>query len=478
MRRRLLIAMLGVVAIMLVAQDVPLAGHLRDVERDRELSDLERDAFILAGQAAAVLRPRPSATPDDAESSAWALDILTSTISSHARTYERGVEVVRPDGTVITSAGSTGREVSGDVGDDPDIAAALGSESAAGDQPGIVSVAVPVLDGADVVGVVRLSTTTDDINDRANARVRGLGVVAAISLAAAVVVAILISGTVTRPLRQMQNTTERVAGGELDERVDDTQGPPEVRHLARSFNAMTERIARLVEQERAFAADASHQLRTPLTALRLQLERTYELVESDSAGALRNLDAAAHEIARLQRMIDGLLVLSRGRAREGAALEPVRVDHVVTERAAVWTSLAEEQGVTLTTWIPGPATALASSGALDQVLDNYLDNAIAVAPEGTAVEIVVDGSGSPSTGQMISVHVLDRGPGLSDEQLASAFGRFWRAPDNPSEGTGLGLAIVAHLAASSGGRAELSRRVGGGIDAAVHLPAVVPPRDL
>ena len=83
-RRRLLIAMLGVVAIMLVAQDVPLAGHLHDVERDRELSDLERDAFILAGQAAAVLRPQPSATEDAAESTAWALDILTSTITGHA----------------------------------------------------------------------------------------------------------------------------------------------------------------------------------------------------------------------------------------------------------------------------------------------------------------------------------------------------------------------------------------------------------
>jgi signal transduction histidine kinase len=473
-RRRLLVAMLGVVAIMLVAQDVPLAGHLHDVERDRELSALERDAFILAGQAAAVLRPEPSTTPDDAEEAAWALDILTSTITSHARDHERGVEVVGPDGTVVTSAGRTVREASADVGADPDIAAALGSASAAGDDPGIVSVAVPVLDGADVVGAVRLSTTTDDINDRADARVRGLGIVAAISLATAVIVAILISGTVTRPLRQMQTTTERVARGELDERVDDAQGPPEVRQLARSLNTMTERIARLVDQERAFAADASHQLRTPLTALRLQLERTNELVESDSAGALRNLDAATHEIARLQRMIDGLLVLSRGHARDGAAPEPVRVDEIVAERAAVWMSLAEEQGVTLTTWIPGPATALATPSALEQILDNYLDNAIAVAPSGTTVEIVVDGPDPSARGQTISIHVLDRGPGLSDEQLASAFGRFWRAPDNPNDGTGLGLAIVAQLAASSGGRAELSRRVGGGIDAAAHLRLTMP----
>jgi signal transduction histidine kinase len=465
--------MLGVVAIMLVAQDVPLAGHLRDVERDRELSDLERDAFILAGQAAAVLRPQPSTT-DGAERAEWALDILTATITSHARDHGRRIEVVRPDGTVISSAGPGVADVSHDVGSDPDIAAALDRRSAAGDEPGMVSVAVPVLDGATVVGAVRVSTTTDDIDDRANARVRGLAVVAAISLATAVLVAILISNTVTRPLRQVRRTTERVAGGDLGERVDDTQGPPEVRQLARSFNVMTERIAGLVEQERAFAADASHQLRTPLTALRLQLERTHDLVETDPAGALRNLDAAAHETARLQRMIDGLLVLSRAHADDGQGLQPVSVDQVVAERAAVWAPLAEEQGVAVTTWIPGPATAVAIPGALDQIIDNYLDNAISVAPEGTSVEIVVDGPGPQRSGQTVAIHVLDRGPGLSDQQLASAFGRFWRAPDNPVEGTGLGLAIVAHLATSSGGRAELAHRVGGGIDASVHLPAALP----
>lgn len=474
MRRRLVVAMLGVVAIMLVAQDVPLAGHLRDVERDRELSDLERDAFIIAGQAAAVLRPQPS--DSDAESEAWRLDILSSTIAGHAAEEGRGLEVVRPDGVVIASAGPNVAAPRTDIGGEADIAAALERKSAAGDEPGVVSVAVPVLDGATVVGAVRISTTTENINDRADSRVRGLIVVAGISLATAAVVAVVIAATVTSPLRRMQRTTERVASGQLDDRVDDTQGPPEVRQLARSLNAMTERIARLVQQERAFAGDASHQLRTPLTALRLQLERTNELVESDPQGALRNLEAATHEIARLQRMIDGLLVLSRAHSADGSGREVVAVDRVVAERAAVWAPLAEEQGVTIATWIPRPASAVAVPGAVEQIIDNYLDNAIAVAPAGTSVEIVVDG-GSHSAGkpaQFVEIHVLDRGPGLSDEELAAAFGRFWRAPGNASDGSGLGLAIVAHLAAASGGQARLDHRTGGGVDAAVDLPAALP----
>jgi signal transduction histidine kinase len=144
---------------------------------------------------------------------------------------------------------------------------------------------------------------------------------------------------------------------------------------------------------------------------------------------------------------------------------------MVAERVAVWTPLAEELGVTITTWSAEPVTVMALPGALDQIIDNYLDNAIAVAPTDTSVEVVVDaGETGPNT--LATIHVLDRGPGLTDAQLAAAFGRFWRAPDNDQEGTGLGLAIVAHLAASSGGEASLQRRPGGGVDASVELKRV------
>ena len=221
--------------------------------------------------------------------------------------------------------------------------------------------------------------------------------------------------------------------------------------------------------------DASHQLRTPLTALRLQLERTQELVTPDPAGALRNLEAAAHEIARLQRMIDGLLVLSRADRATARRSSPSSVNEVVAERAAVWAPLAEEQGVSVTTWTPGAATAMAVPGALDQIVDNYLDNAIAVAPEGTTVEIVVDGQDVAGAGPddlgprprpWTRAHATSSSPRRS--------GGSGERRTTPVEGTGLGLAIVAHLAESSGGRADLAHRVGGGLDASVHLPAALP----
>jgi signal transduction histidine kinase len=455
-------------AVMLVAQDVPLASHLRRVERDRQLTDLERDAFILAGQAASALRPADGGSATDVASE-WRLEVLADTVAAHASTHDRGVVVADAAGKVVASSGTRQPQVGADMSGDADIVAALARDSAAGDADDVVSVAVPVLDGAEPIGAVRVSSPSSVIDDRADRRVRGLLWVAAISLGAAAVVAVFMSATVTGPLRRLRRSTERVAAGEFDTRVDDTEGPAEVRHLARSFNAMTERIARSVEQQRAFAGDASHQLRTPLTALRLQLERTSALIADDPTGALRNLTAAEDEIARLQRMIDGLLVLARS---DGAGSEPIAVDvaEVVADRVAVWSPLAEEHGVQIASWVAGPAAALAAPGALDQILDNYLDNAIGVAPEGSSVEVVVDTETSPSDpSRRIAIHVLDRGPGLTEEQLDSAFRRFWRAPGSGDGGSGLGLAIVAHLAASSGGSASLARRPGGGVDAIVRL---------
>jgi signal transduction histidine kinase len=175
---------------------------------------------------------------------------------------------------------------------------------------------------------------------------------------------------------------------------------------------------------------------------------------------------ADREIDRLQRLIDGLLTLARADAAAPTARTVIDVSAIVTERAAVWAPLAEEQDVRVEVADRRGARTVAVPGALEQILDNFLDNAIAVAPAGSAVEVVVD---APPTA-LVRVHVLDRGPGLTEEQLAHAFERFWRSPDAGHDGSGIGLAIVAHLAATSGGSATLQRRPGGGIDAAVTLP--------
>ena len=107
--------------------------------------------------------------------------------------------------------------------------------------------------------------------------------------------------------------------------------------------------------------------------------------------------------------------------------------------------------------------------ALEQIVDNLLDNALAVVPDGGSIDVSVVG---PTASEPVwcVVTVADRGPGMTDDQLAHAFDRFWRAPDAPHEGSGLGLAIVDHLARASGGSVSLARRDGGGLMARLSLP--------
>ncbi|HET9546365.1 MAG TPA: HAMP domain-containing sensor histidine kinase [Desertimonas sp.] len=461
MRWRLLAAFCGVMVVMLAAQDLPLVSHLRRVEVDRQLAELERDAFILAGQAASALSPPAADTQDpDADLA------LADTVADYSERQGPGVVVTNAGGSVVATTGVPGIAVGDDLATRPEVATALRSGPATGREGDIVSIAVPVLVGADTVGTVMVSTDDSEIDARAARRTRGVIAVAGISLLAAAVAALFMASSVTGPLRKLRHSTERVAGGDFTERADDTQGAPELRALASSFNTMTGRLAGLVDQQRRFAGDASHQLRTPLTALRLQLERATALVDQNPAEAAQILGDADREIDRLQRLIGGLLTLARTDAAVPTPRALIDVSAVVAERAAMWAPLAEEQGVGIEVVDRGGATAVAVPGALDQVLDNYLDNAIAVAPESSTVEVVVDGS----TAAVIRVHVLDRGPGLPDDQLAHAFDRFWRSPDASHDGSGIGLAIVAHLATSSGGTANLHRRPGGGLDASVTLP--------
>jgi signal transduction histidine kinase len=466
-RWRLLAAFLGVMVVVLVAHDVPLISHLRRVEVDRQLAELERDAFILAGQAAEALPSEPGETDPDADADAAVA--LDDTVRGYADRSGRSVVVTDASGTVAAAAGATGVAAGDDLSSRPEVAAALQGEPTTARADDVVAIAVPVQSGATPVGAVIVSADDDEVDSRAAGRTRGLLVVAGISLAAAAVAALVMAGSVTGPLRALRRSTQRVAGGDFAAQADDRRGAPEIRALAASFNTMTARLARLVEQQQRFAGDASHQLRTPLTALRLQLERATAVVDDDPAEASRILGDAEREIERLQRLIDGLLTLARADSATPAPREHVDVSAVVAERAALWDSLAEEQGVTITVVDGGGAVAVAVPGALDQILDNYLDNAIAAAPPGSAVEVVVDVP--PARNGSVAVHVLDRGTGLTEQQLAHVFERFWRASDADHDGSGIGLAIVAHLANSSGGEAALRRRPGGGIDASVALPS-------
>jgi signal transduction histidine kinase len=271
-----------------------------------------------------------------------------------------------------------------------------------------------------------------------------------------------------RPIRHMRAAAARVAGGDLETRVA-LEGSTEERSLARSFNDMTDRIRDMLGRQQAFVADASHQLRTPLAALRLRLENLS--VDLAPAGAA-NLRAALVETDRLARMVESLLAMAR---YEQSALprERVSLSSVVGERIAFWTPLAAGRSVRLTLAEAPDASVVAVSGAVDQILDNLLSNALDAAPPGSTVAI----SWRPGAGcaPMVELHVVDEGPGLTAEQCVQAMDPFWRAPGSPSGGTGLGLPLVRKLAEASGGRATLQPAGRRGLDAVITLVAARAP---
>jgi signal transduction histidine kinase len=272
--------------------------------------------------------------------------------------------------------------------------------------------------------------------------------------------------SVSRPLVRLRHAAAVLGSGDLTARVDAGDGPREVRELATMFNAMSAQLEHLVHAQEEFVADASHQLRTPLQALRLRLENA----EAELGGGRVHDDlmAASDEAARLGRIVESLLALARTE-RQPAARGRIDIGAVVAERGATWTPIARERGVSIA--LPSGHRkhwALATPGHLEQVLDNVIANAIDASPDGSTIAIRVT-----SVDGAIEIHVIDEGPGLTADQRMQALDRFWRAPGAKTGGSGLGLTIAKRLLAVDGGGLELRAAPRHGIDAVVTLQMTV-----
>jgi signal transduction histidine kinase len=452
MTRRLLLSYLSITAFVLLIIELPLGVTFARAERDRLVAAVERDATVLA-----------TVVEDTLEAGA------TSGLDPVAAGYQdrTGGRVVVVDRAGITVADSDppipGRR---DLSTRPEIAAALrgqhtvGSRSSSTLGSSFLYVAVPVASQGRVYGAVRITYPTSTVETRIRRVWLALAGVAVVVLAVVALVGFALARSTTRPIQALEQATTAVARGQLEARAPTDQGPPEVRRLAAAFNDMAARLGRLLTTERAFVADASHQLRTPLTALRLRLENLEATIPATAADDLR---AAAAETGRLARLVDGLLTLARAEATP-TRRQVADLAAVVTDRQAAWAPLAAEQDVQLTAPPTPAAPVWAVPGALEQVLDNLLANALRVAPAGSQIQLAIR-----QAGEWVELHVTDQGPGMPTGQRQRAFDRFWRGPASDREGSGLGLAIVRQLLEASGGTAELHPNPDGGLDAVARL---------
>ncbi len=450
MRRRLLASYLAVAILVLALLEIPLAISYAENERQDLGDKVERDAVALA-----------TLVEDSLEHGTAVPAQVRGVVGDYGRDTGGRVVVVDAAGRALVDTAPTG---SRDFSSRPEIAKALSGEIATGTRRSetlgadLLYVAVPVASSGVVHGAVRITYPMSAVNARIHRYWSILAVIAAGVLAVAVAIAFVLARWVVRPLDRLERAADAIGAGDFDARAP-VQGPPEVRRLAETFNAMVAKLDVLVRSQDEFVADASHQLRTPLSALRLRLEN----LERDVAPAGQHeLEGALAEVERLSALVDALLALARA-DRAAASPRPVDLTGIATDRLAAWSALADERGVRLDEQIEGPLTALATPGRLEQVLDNLLANALDVSPRGAAITV----STRSSDGE-IELHVADEGPGMTEGERARALDRFWRAGGR-GEGFGLGLAIVQRLVTADGGRVELREAPAGGLDAVVLL---------
>src|SRR5918999_88223 len=376
----------------------------------------------------------------------------------------RVIVVDRNGRLLVDSAGAGLRSTS--YATRPEIARALAGQPSQGtrhsDSLGedLLFTAVPVVRASRPAGAVRVTQSVDAVQGEVRTDVIALVAGGVGALLLGLGVAWLLAGSLAKPLRGLARTARRVAGGDLDARAR-VEGSAEQREVASAFNDMTGRLARALRSQQEFVANASHQLRTPLTGLRLRLEAAALKVRDPAVE--RELQAAERETERLARLLAELLTLARERERPAA--EPVDLADVAEAARERWAGPAERSGHVLRVNGDGPAVVASTYEDLGVIVDNLLENAIHYSPPGTTVTIEWGGGGAAR------LAVLDEGPGVAAEERERVFERFYRGgAAGGTAGTGLGLSVVEALARRWGGEVSLENRAEGGARVEVTMP--------
>lgn len=460
MTRRVVLSYLGVALFVLLVLEIPLALRYAEDAEYRLTVALERDAVVVADLVSDALREGAVR--------------VTPELGDYAAGDTRVVIVDAAGDTVFDSDDPDAVELGRDFSSRPEIAEALGGVRATGTRFSVTLdqelryVAVPVASSGVVHGAVRITYPTDSLRAQILRTWLLFGATGLAVLLAVIPVGVLVARWVTRPTTALTERVGRLAEGELEARADPAVGPPEVRELAAGFNAMADRLGTLVADQRAFAADASHQLRSPLTALRLEIE---QLPDLDGTEREEAVERAVREIERLTGIVTSLLTLARHDGVEDVELHDIDVAAIASERVAAWRPVAARDEVRLGAPPAGePVLGRCGDGFLEQILDVVVSNAIAASPAGAPVLVHVERDAADGT---VAIHVDDAGPGLDAEARERAFERFWRGPGRPrGSGSGLGLPIARRLARLAGGEVTLDLAPGGGTRATITLLGV------
>lgn len=422
MRRRLVVVFAAVTAMVAIAFVVPLGLLVRDVARERAIDDATRDASALFPVLAVT---------DDAQ----ALAVAISRTGSGA--VGGRLTVYLPDGTVVGDQAPASDRV--------EEALAQG-RAWTGDVAGGAEVVAPVVRAAGDVAVVRVFVPAEELDEGVRTAWLALAGVGVALVAGSVLLADRLARTVTRPVVELADASHRLGEGDLTVRVV-PDGPAEVAEVGAAFNTLAARIDGLLHAEREDVADLAHRLRTPLAALRLQLDQVQDPVVRGQ------LAASADDLAR---SLDRVIEQARRRSRGGRPAADLTA--VVAERAAFWAALAEDQGRVAGLELPSGSTPVpVDPEDLAATLDVLIENVHAHTPDGVAYRIALRREADAAV-----LVVEDAGPGFADAAVA--------ARGASSGSTGLGLDIARRTVEEAGGSFAIGASVAGGAAVRLTIP--------
>lgn len=455
LRTRLVLAAAYLLVVVVVALEVPLAVN---IER-RAVLDFESQVLGYAGvtasqiadQVSKVTQAERGAKPEPPHE-VLAIDTV---VGPFAKATGARVVVVDGAGNVITD---TTREAAPGTPyatpQRPEFAKAMQSRfpqvgtrysNTLGQE--LLVVTVPITEGTSVVGAVRFSAPLGTIMHRVHVAWVALGAIGLAVILVGLILAWFLATSLARPVQRLEETAERFGAGHLEARAT-PEGPAEVAALAASFNRMADAVGTSMESQRDFVANASHQLRTPLTGLRLRLEN----IEQEGGPTSAEARKALLEVDRLSSLVNDLLELTRA-SLSGSPAGATDLSRAARDASDRWSGPAGEGGVTISLRPESRGMVWADEKDLSHVLDNLLENAIRYCPAGTTVSVQT----LDRPGQVV-LDVSDDGPGIPELEWERVFDRFYRGSTGrrSGPGTGLGLAIVDELARRLGGKVRLS----------------------
>ena len=328
----------------------------------------------------------------------------------------------------------------------------------------------PLVDTGVVYGVVQVGESLGPLDNTMRSVVIELLLIAPFVLLLGAIGSYWLSARAFAPIKRLTRTARRIEVGDLHERVPVPHSKDEVHSLALTFNEMIGRLDKAFTRQHRFVADASHELRTPVAAIRsmtdVALAQNKPADSEEYLTILRDVNVQAEQLSHL---ISDLLELAR--TDENQLLlehEPVRLDLLTADVAATIETLAAEHGITVEVVTHGPVTVLGDEVRLIQVLMNLIDNAIAYTNAGGKVVLEVS-----IQNQKACLSIRDTGIGIAAEHLEHIFERFYRVDPARSRavgGTGLGLAIIEWFIHAHDGNISVESQVGKGTTFTVTLP--------